>query len=93
MNCCDSTPAVRRPTRSAIGTLVSALAMVVMPKCPLCIAAYLSLVGVSIGAGTAAILLRAAQITSVTALIAAIAGLALWLARRFDLKRDRAPAR
>ena len=78
--CCA--PPARRPTRSALGTLASGLAMLVMPKCPLCIAGYLSIVGVSVGAGTAAIVLRAAQITSVAVLLATVAGLALWLARR-----------
>lgn len=78
--CCD--PAPRRPTRSALGTIASTIAMIVLPKCPLCVAAYLSAIGVGVGAGTAAVVLRAAQVASAAMLLAAIAGLALWLRQR-----------
>lgn len=48
--CAYARPATRTPVRVAWGALVPGLAAAVLPKCPLCLAAYLSVIGVSASA-------------------------------------------
>jgi hypothetical protein len=80
---------VASPARSArrftVAALLSALAGLLVPKCPLCLAAYLSAagVGVSVAQGAAPILLRVANGVVATALsgLAARVVLRMWKTR------------
>lgn len=74
---------VRRSGRSA-GWMVPTATLVLMPKCPMCIAAYLAMIsGVGISMATASYLR--------TGILLACAGWLLWLAGRrlhaFSLRR------
>ena len=67
--------------RSRAGwTLVPALALAVAPKCPLCVAAYLSVIGLGTGVAGVIVALRPAAIVLVVVI-------ALVMARRFLRRR------
>lgn len=83
--CC----ARRRPRRSRLSwAVVPGLALLAVPKCPLCLAAYLSIVG--LGAGTAAWL---ARLIHPLALAVAALAVAVVAARLVGLVRRRLVAR
>jgi hypothetical protein len=65
-----------RPSRLSWGAVVSGVALALLPKCPLCLAAYLTVFGV--GTGAAASL--AQVLHPVTALVAVVV-LALFVVR------------
>ncbi len=72
-NCCR--PARRPLGLAAVGTLLAVL----VPKCPLCLAAYLSFLG---GAATAVVWLRPLGVGL------ALIGAGLYLARTFSSRYD-----
>lgn len=75
----------RRPHRSrALAAVAPGLALAMLPKCPLCFAAYLSILGIGLGAGAADIALRTVQL-AIAALIV-VAGIA-WLAGAMRFRR------
>jgi hypothetical protein len=68
----DRRRARRSPIASSI-VLISTLAAVLAPKCPLCVAAYLSVFGVSVGAASVALpLLRPIAVTLAVLALASI---------------------
>lgn len=72
--CCLAREVTRRRTRIPWAALLPGFALALLPKCPLCIAVYLSIAGVS--AGVAVPLARAAHPLCA---IAAVLGLGLAL--------------
>jgi hypothetical protein len=88
--CCVHRAVMRHtPVRVPWATLASGLLLVIAPKCPLCIAAYLAVAG--IGASAAATLARAVH--PVLWLVAAL-GLAMFIARLVSTRRAaRSPTR
>jgi hypothetical protein len=74
----------RTPVRIPWATLVSGLLLVVAPKCPLCIAAYLAVAG--IGAGAAATLAYAVH---PLLWVAAALGLAMFAVQLVQAKKRR----
>jgi hypothetical protein len=51
--CCAHRAPRPRPSRLSWGALLSGLALALLPKCPLCIAAYLTVLGLGTGAAAA----------------------------------------
>jgi uncharacterized membrane protein YccC len=88
-------PPTRSVWRFTVAALLSALAGLLVPKCPLCLAAYLSAagVGVSFAQGAAPILLRVANGVVATALswLAARVVLRMWKTRNWRRTRKRPP--
>ncbi len=78
--CCQGEPASRRrKSLDASGSLLSATVLVMLPKCPACLAAYLAA-----GAGIGVTLTTASHLR--TALLAlSLAGLA-WVAGRYGVR-------
>lgn len=87
---CRCAAGPRRRARLA-WSLAPAIALAVLPKCPLCVVAYLSAIG--IGAGIAAplagVLVPVARVAAVAALVA----IAVWAARRAHRAALAGPAR
>jgi hypothetical protein len=52
-SCCSHRAPGPRPSRLSWGALLSGLALALLPKCPLCIAAYLTVLGLGTGAAGA----------------------------------------
>jgi hypothetical protein len=73
--CCRAAP--RRRARLA-WTLAPWIALAALPKCPLCIVAYLSAIG--IGAGIAAPVASAVLPVARVAAVVSLAVIALWIA-------------
>jgi hypothetical protein len=71
----DACCAARRPAARVAVAALPCLAVALLPKCPLCLAAYLSFAGASVGA--AAIALTALRCAVVFALGLALAALAI----------------
>jgi hypothetical protein len=71
-----SRPTLSRPSRLSWGAVASGLALALLPKCPLCLAAYLTVLG--LGTGAAASL--AQVLHPLTALVAVLV-LALFVVR------------
>jgi hypothetical protein len=88
-HCAGARPAVRTPVRVAWGALVPGLAMAVLPKCPLCLAGYLSVLG--LGAGTAGPWLRVLHPASLVVAAVALGVVVTRLARRARAARRYRP--
>jgi hypothetical protein len=82
--CCAARPR-RRPARLA-WALAPWIALAALPKCPLCIVAYLCAIGVS--AGVAAPLASAVLPAARVAAVVALAMSALWVAHAVRRARD-----
>jgi hypothetical protein len=77
--CCCAAPrraSLSRPSRLSWGALASGVALALLPKCPLCLAAYLTMLG--LGTGAAASL---AQVLHPLAALVAVLVLALFVVR------------
>ena len=70
-------PCIRKkPTcskRSAIGMIVPAVVLALVPKCPLCIVAYAAMIGVGLSVTTATLVREAIVLTCVVACVLVIA--------------------
>lgn len=78
MNHCACHPRRGRKTAGAVSALLSGIALVLMPKCPVCLAAYVALItGVGIST-TAAVHLQ----TGLWALCNGVLGVFLWQSAR-----------
>jgi membrane protein implicated in regulation of membrane protease activity len=85
--CCSSRRGKGRAARTARWSIVPGLLLMLAPKCPMCLAAYLAVFGV--GAGTAALV--APWLRPVGVLLLGAAALATaWILFRARRRRDRA---
>ena len=94
MSCCcqDVKPTARRRVATLVGWVVPTAILALVPKCPLCVAAYaaaLTGIGISISAAT---FLRSSIIVAATATLLVMAAVALVTTcknrRRNDLTRS-----
>jgi hypothetical protein len=79
MDCCcqELRPSLRRRVATAAGWIVPTAVLALVPKCPVCVAAYaaaLTGIGISISAAT---FLRASILVVATATLLVMAGIAL----------------
>jgi hypothetical protein len=78
--CCARRAPRPRPSRLSWSALVSGVALAFLPKCPLCLAAYLTVLG--LGTGVAAPLARLLHPLTALVAVAVLALFVLRLARR-----------
>ncbi len=81
MSSCDQCCAKPR-RRGVIGWLLPVVTLFVLPKCPLCVAAYAAWLGVGVSVSTAAWLRSGIQVACVIALAFLFVQLAVRLARK-----------
>lgn len=67
--CPPKRPSVRRTSLRALGWIVPAVVLVVLPKCPLCIVGYAAVLGVGVSVSTAAFLREGLAIGCVALLV------------------------
>lgn len=68
--CCR---APKRPRRGVLGWIVPALLLIVLPKCPLCLAAYAAALGIGLSFEAASVLRTGIQVACVMLLALVIA--------------------
>lgn len=70
--CSPKRSSVRRTSLRALGWLVPAVVLVVLPKCPLCVVGYAAVVGIGVSVSTATVLREGLVIGCVVLLAAMV---------------------
>ena len=81
---CPCTAKTKRPT-SVAAAIVSALVLVLLPKCPLCLAGYAAMLGIGLSAEAATVVRTAIVVLCTAVIVVAIARSAF--ARRGSSRR------